>query len=80
METLMLTPSIATVVKMLEDLPEETQSQVVEHLRQWLAELEEEAQWEQSFARSQDKLYQAGHEARKQIAKGKSKPLDLNEL
>lgn len=73
----MVTASIATVVKMLENLPEETQSQVVEHLRVWLAELEDEAVWDQSFAKSQNKLAEAGRTARQQIAEGKSKPMDF---
>lgn len=74
----MVTASIVTVVKMLENLPEETQSQVVEHLRVWLAEMEEEAAWDESFAKSQNKLLQAGRAAKQQIAEGKSKPMDFS--
>ena len=32
----MVSPAITTIVKIMETLPEETQSQVVEHLREWL--------------------------------------------
>lgn len=39
----MVSPAIATVVKMLETLPEETQLQAVERLREWLADMEDEA-------------------------------------
>jgi len=35
----MASPTIATVVKMLEALPETTQNQVVEHLREYIAEV-----------------------------------------
>ncbi len=35
----MTSPAIATVVKMLEALPETTQNQVVEHLREYIVEI-----------------------------------------
>ncbi len=76
----MVSPAIATVVKMLESVPEETQSQAAEHLREWLANLEDEAAWNQSFAKSSKKLYQASREARRQIAEGKAEPMDFNKL
>jgi len=76
----MVSPAIVTVVKMLETLPEETQVQVVEHLREWLAELEEEAAWDKSFAKSQKQLYETAQEVRKQIAEGKAEPMDFDRL
>jgi len=79
-EVIMVTPSIATVVKMMESLPEETQSQVVEHLREWLLDMEDEAVWDESFARTQKGLYEAAQDVRKQTAEGKSEPMDFNRL
>ena len=76
----MVTPSIATVVKMMESLPEETQSQVVEHLREWLLDMEDEAVWDESFARPQKGLYEAAQDVRKQTSEGKSAPMDFNRL
>ncbi len=76
----MVSPSIATVVKMMEALPEETQSQVVEHLREWLLDVEDEAAWDESFARTQRKLYKAAQDARKQVAEGKAEPMDFGRL
>ena len=76
----MVTPSIATVVKMMEALPEETQSQVVEHLREWLLDMEDEAIWDESFARTQKQLYEAAQDVRKQVAEDKSEPMDFNRL
>jgi len=43
-----------------------------EHLREYLAELEDDEKWDETFAKSQDKLVYAAREARKQIAEGKS--------
>ena len=76
----MVTPAITTIVKMMETLPEETQSQVVEHLREWLLDMEDEAAWDESFARTQKKLYEASQEVQKQIAEGKAEPMDFNRL
>jgi hypothetical protein len=76
----MVTPAITTIVKMMENLPEETQSQVVEHLREWLLDMEDESMWDESFARTQKKLYKAAQDVRKQVADGKAKPMDLSRL
>lgn len=76
----MVSPAIATVVKMLESLPEETQSQAAEHLREWLANLEDESAWDQSLAKTSKKLYRAAREAQRQIADGKAEPMDFSKL
>jgi hypothetical protein len=68
----MVTPAITTIIKMMETLPEETQSQVVEHLREWLLDMEDESIWDESFARTQKKLYEAAQDVRKQVADGKA--------
>jgi hypothetical protein len=76
----MVTPAIETIVKMLEYQPVEIQSQAVEHLQMWLAELEDEARWDEDFSRSQMGLYKTAQEARRQIAEGKSDPMDFDRL
>jgi hypothetical protein len=76
----MVSPAITTVVKMMETLPEETQSQIVEHLREWLMDMEDEAAWDESFAGTQNELYAAAQDARKQVAEGKAEPTDFNRL
>ncbi|HEX9840883.1 MAG TPA: hypothetical protein VGA72_16150 [Anaerolineales bacterium] len=76
----MVTPAVNTIIKMIEQLPEADQEKVAEHLREYLADLEDEEKWDQAFAKSQDKLAQAAREARKQIAEGKSEPMDFDKL
>jgi len=76
----MVTPAVNTIIKMIEQLPEADQEKVAEHLREYLADLEVEEKWDQAFAKSQDKLAQAAHEARKQIMEGKSEPMDFDKL
>ncbi|MGB8983417.1 MAG: hypothetical protein WCC12_16215 [Anaerolineales bacterium] len=76
----MVTPAVNTIIKMIEQLPESDQERVAEHLREYLAELEDEEKWDAAFSKSQDKLVYAAREARKQIAEGKSEPMDAEEL
>jgi hypothetical protein len=55
--------TIATVMKMLESLPEAEQEQVVEHLREWIADLQDDLEWDAAFEATQDKLAAAAQSA-----------------
>jgi hypothetical protein len=72
--------AITTVVKMLESLPEPAQQQVVEHLRQYFEEVQDELRWDALFAKTQPQLIAAAKRAKQQIAAGQSKRMDFNEL
>ncbi len=76
----MVTPAVNTIIKMIEQLPESDRERVAEHLREYLATLEDEDRWDETFAKTQDNLVQAAREARKQIEEGKSEPMDLDKL
>ncbi len=69
-----------TIIKMLETLPEQAQDQVVEHLREYIEELRDEALWNESFSRTQSNLVSAARQVRKEIAEGKATPLDIEKL
>ncbi len=56
------------------------QNQIVEHPREYIAELEDELQWETTFNRTQDQLIAAARRAKQEIAEGKSEPMDLDQL
>ena len=72
--------AIATVEKMLELLPEEAQERVVEHLREYILDLQDERQWDALFEQTRDKLVAAARHAREQIAAGKAEPMDFERL
>ncbi len=76
----MTSPAIETVTKMLESLPETVQDQVVEHLREYLADLQDELQWDSLFKRTQPQLVAAARRAKQEIAQGHAQPLDYDEL
>ena len=76
----MSSPAIATVVKMIESLPENAQNRVLEHLREYIQELEEELKWEQSFKKTESNLIAAAKRAKQEIAEGLSEPMDYDKL
>jgi hypothetical protein len=72
--------AIATVTRMMETLPETAQGQVVEHLRDYIAEMQDEIQWDISFKETQEQLMAAARHAREEIAAGHAEPLDYDRL
>jgi hypothetical protein len=71
---------IATIVKMLESLPEPAQEQVVEHLREYLADLQDELEWDALFKKTQPRLAEAAQRAKEEIAEGQAEPMDYDRL
>ena len=76
----MASNAITTITKMMETLPEAIQNQIVEHLREYITELEDELHWETSFNSTQDQLIAAARRAKQEIAEGKAEPMDLERL
>lgn len=76
----MSSEAIATVVRMMESLPEGAQERVAEHLRDYIQDLQDELQWDISFQKTQYQLIAAARKARKQIAESKSEPMDYDRL
>jgi len=76
----MSSQAIATVVKMMETLPEPAQQQVVEHLREYFEEVQDELRWDRLFEKTQPQLAAAAKRAKQQIAAGQAKPMDYDEL
>lgn len=72
--------AIATVIKIMESLPENVQNQVADHLREYLEDLRDELQWEDTFKKTQNKLVAAAQLAKKQIEEGYSQPMDYDKL
>ncbi|MCS6903064.1 MAG: hypothetical protein RML48_07615 [Candidatus Bipolaricaulota bacterium] len=74
------TAAIATVIKMLESLPEAAQEQVVEHLREYLGDLQDDLTWNSLFERTQSQLGAAARRAKQEIAQGHAQPMDYDRL
>ncbi|BAZ29552.1 hypothetical protein NIES4074_19990 [Cylindrospermum sp. NIES-4074] len=76
----MSSPAIATVIKMMESLPEDVQDRVIEHLQEYLADLQDELKWEKSFKKTQQQLIASAQRAKREIAEGLAKPMDYDQL
>jgi hypothetical protein len=76
----MSSPAIATVLTMMESLPEEAQNKVAEHLREYIQELHDEIKWDESFKKTQSKLVDAARRAKREMAEGKAQPMDYDRL
>lgn len=72
--------AIATVVKMMESLPVDVQDRVAEHLREYIDDLQDEIQWNQSFQRTQQNLVAAAKRAKQEIAEGGATVMDYDQL
>jgi hypothetical protein len=79
-EIRMPSATATTMIKMLETLPEQLQDRVLEHMRDYVEDIKEEARWSESFSKTQGNLVAAAREARKAIAEGKATPLDIEKL
>ncbi len=76
----MSSAAITTIVKMVESLSDDLQERVSEHIREYIADLEDEAKWESSFQRTRPNLVAAARQAKREIAEGKAVPMDYDRL
>lgn len=76
----MPSPSVTTLIAMVESLPATLQERVVEQVREFIADLEDEAKWDASFERTHDKLLESAQKAKQEIAEGQSSPMDYEQL
>ncbi len=74
------TGTMATMMKMLESLPEQIQERVLDHMREYIEDIRDEAKWSESFSRTQNKLVVAARQARKEIRDGEATPMDPKKL
>lgn len=72
----MSSAAIKDLVEMVEALPNEVQQQVVEHLREYIADLQDEQKWDASFNRTQSALVAAARKAKREKAMGKATAIE----
>ncbi|HEY9693422.1 MAG TPA: hypothetical protein V6D15_14515 [Oculatellaceae cyanobacterium] len=72
--------AIATLVTMMESLPTDVQDRVLEHLREYIEDLQDELQWDKSFQKTQPQLIAAARRVKQEIAEGRAKQLNSNKL
>jgi hypothetical protein len=76
----MTSTAIATVIKMMESLPEHVQEQLVEHLREYLEDIRDKIRWDALFKKTDSELVSAAQRAKQEIAEGLAAPMEHNNL
>jgi len=72
--------AIATLIKMIGSLPDPAQEQVVEHLREYLPDVQDEVRWDELIQKTQPNLVEAARTAKQERAAGQTAPLDSERL
>ena len=76
----MTSPTVVTISKMIDTLPEYAQDQAVAHLRDFIADMQGEIQWDDMFQQTEKQLITAARRAKQEIAAGQAKPMDYDQL
>ncbi|MBM4055358.1 MAG: hypothetical protein FJ264_11975 [Planctomycetes bacterium] len=72
--------TMATIIKMIELLPENQQENIAAHLREYIADLEDEIGWDNKFRDTQSKLSKIAKGIRKEISEGKTQEFNYEKL
>jgi hypothetical protein len=76
----MNTAATTTMMKMLESVPDSLQEEIVEHMRDYIEDIRDEARWKETISKTQDKLAAAARQARREITEGKAGAMDVDRL
>lgn len=74
------TSAATTMIKMLESVPDSLQEGVVEHMRDYIEDVRDEAKWKELFGRTENKLITAARQARQDVSQGKGSRMDIERL
>ena len=69
-----------TIMKMIESLPEPVQERALEHMQQYIQDIRDELNWNESFENSKSKLIAVARQAREEILRGKATPMNVEDL
>ena len=61
---------------MVESLPSDAQDKLAAHISDYIAELNDEMRWDDSFKRTKTSLVAAARRAKQEIAEGRSIPMN----
>lgn len=76
----MTSTAIATMTRRMESLPEPAQNQVLDQLREYVADLQDNLRWNALVKKTQPGLVAAARRARQEIAAGLARPMDYDRL
>ena len=65
---------------MIEPLPRDAQEKLADHIRDYIAELDDEMRWDDSFKWTKASLVSVARRAKQEIAEGRSMRMDYEHL
>jgi hypothetical protein len=77
---IMTSTAVATVIQMMDSLPEPLQDKLVDHLRTNIEDIRDEMEWKDVFQRTLPQLIAAARRARQEMLAGNATPLDETQL
>jgi len=72
--------TLNTINKMLESLPENKQEQVLNHLYNYITELQDEIKWDLLFKNSEKEISRIAREVKEEIKKSNIEDFDYDRL
>ncbi|HSK70349.1 MAG TPA: hypothetical protein VK892_01545 [Pyrinomonadaceae bacterium] len=72
--------NVTILTRKLESLPEEIRERVAGYLNDHFEEIKDEARWDEQFKNTSAKLSEMARNVRREIAEGKSEPMDFERL
>lgn len=72
----MSSSAIDTIIKMIESLPGPVQDQVMERLREYIQDVQDELKWNTAFKDTQPQLIASARHAKQEIAAGHARPCE----
>lgn len=76
----MSSTTIETLVKMMESVPDSAKDQVLERLRQYLADVLDDIRWDETYKHSQAPLESMAREAMAEFDAGLTRPFDPKKM
>ncbi len=75
-----MSTTLTTIIKMIESLPEDKQEKVADHLRYYIAELEDEMNWDKLFKDTETELSRIAKDIKQKVAVGEVEDFDFDRL
>ena len=72
--------NITTIIKIIESIPDSHQEKIIEYLKEYIADIQDELKWNQSFQKTQNKLVEVATQVKEKIIQGEAKTMDYKQL
>lgn len=75
-----MTSNVTILTKKLESLPEDSREKIAKYISEHFEDFEDEMLWDEQFQQTSLKLSEMAGKVKKEIAEGKSEPMNFERL